>query len=191
MLKSNLNLSSALRLYKSRQSSLSHSFQTRSLKTIGKTGGQLVILGTGWAGFKVLGNINTEKYDVIVVSPRNYFAFTPLLASTAVGTLEFRAISEPVRAYQNNITYYQAWCDKIDFENKTLTCTTALPQKQDSFTISFDKLVISTGAYANTFGIPGVAENAFFLREVEHARRIRNRIIECMFCFSESQDCGW
>lgn len=30
-------------------------------------------------------------------SPRNHMLFTPLLASTTVGTLEFRSIAEPVR----------------------------------------------------------------------------------------------
>lgn len=34
--------------------------------------------------------INKERYDVTVVSPRNHFLFTPLLPSTTVGTLEFR-----------------------------------------------------------------------------------------------------
>ena len=32
-----------------------------------------------------------------VVSPNNYFNFTPLLASCCVGTLEFRSAIEPVR----------------------------------------------------------------------------------------------
>ena len=35
--------------------------------------------------------------DVTVVTPSNYFNFTPLLASCSVGTLEFRAAVEPVR----------------------------------------------------------------------------------------------
>ena len=34
--------------------------------------------------------IDTDMYDVVVVSPRNYFVFTPMLPSTAVGTVEFR-----------------------------------------------------------------------------------------------------
>jgi hypothetical protein len=34
--------------------------------------------------------------DVTVLSPTNYFNFTPLLASCSVGTLEFRAAIEPV-----------------------------------------------------------------------------------------------
>ena len=40
--------------------------------------------------------------DVIIVSPNNYFNFTPLLASCAVGTLEFRAAIEPVSVLCRN-----------------------------------------------------------------------------------------
>jgi len=51
---------------------------------------KLVILGTGWGSYSVLKTIDKNKFDVIVVSPRNHFLFTPLLCSTTVGTLEFR-----------------------------------------------------------------------------------------------------
>lgn len=37
------------------------------------------------------------QFDVTVVSPRNHMLFTPLLASTSVGTLEFRSIAEPLK----------------------------------------------------------------------------------------------
>ena len=53
---------------------------------------KIVILGTGWSSFAFLNNIDKNKYDVFVVSPRNHFLFTPLLASTTVGTLEFRCV---------------------------------------------------------------------------------------------------
>lgn len=36
--------------------------------------------------------------DVTVLSPNNYFNFTPLLAGCAVGTLELRCAVEPVSA---------------------------------------------------------------------------------------------
>lgn len=74
--------------------------------------------------------------------------------------------------------YYAAFCDSIDIPNKQLKCTTSTETK-DTFTIDFDHLVIAVGAYSNTFGIPGVKEHAFFLKEVMHARLIRQRIIEC------------
>lgn len=38
-----------------------------------------------------------DKYELIVVSPRNYFLYTPLLPAVATGTMEERSIVEPVR----------------------------------------------------------------------------------------------
>lgn len=58
---------------------------------------KVVVLGTGWAGTSFLKNLKDPSYEVQVVSPRNYFAFTPLLPSVTVGTVEARSIVEPVR----------------------------------------------------------------------------------------------
>ena len=56
---------------------------------------RVVVLGSGWGGNKVARYLDKTKFDVRVVSPANHFLFTPLLPSTAVGTLEFRAVQEP------------------------------------------------------------------------------------------------
>lgn len=46
-----------------------------------------------------------------------------------------------------------------------------------NFNISYDKLVIASGAQALTFGIKGVKEHATFLREVYHAQEIRRKLL--------------
>ena len=61
----------------------------------------LVVVGAGWGGFRLAGDVDKQKYDVTVLSPRNHFLFTPLLPSTSVGTLEFRCVQEPVRTTLN------------------------------------------------------------------------------------------
>lgn len=58
---------------------------------------KLVVLGTGWAGTSFLKSIDTSLYDVKVISPCNYFTFTPLLPSVTCGTVEARSIVEPIR----------------------------------------------------------------------------------------------
>lgn len=58
---------------------------------------RILVLGTGWAGTSFLKDLDISSYDVQVVSPRNYFAFTPLLPSVTCGTVEARSIVEPVR----------------------------------------------------------------------------------------------
>ncbi len=79
---------------------------------------RVVILGSGWGGYNVLRSIDKKRWgiyvsylaqfffhwlsflvDVTILSPNTYFNFTPLLAGTAVGTLEFRCTVEPVRRY--------------------------------------------------------------------------------------------
>ncbi|KAF8964751.1 pyridine nucleotide-disulfide oxidoreductase-domain-containing protein [Flammula alnicola] len=154
---------------------------------------RVVILGSGWGGYNVLRGINKRDYNVTVVSPNTYFNFTPLLASTAVGTLEFRCAIEPVRRYAPEATFYQAWCDEIDFTQKELKCmpatrpsdseptgdTDALVQTGSPFTLHYDKLIIAVGAYSQTFNIPGVKEHAHFLKDIKDARKIRGRIFEC------------
>ena len=47
------------------------------------------------------------------------------------------------------------------------------------FELDYDKLVIAVGAYSNTFNTPGVKEHAIFLKQIDDARKIRSRILEC------------
>lgn len=143
---------------------------------------KVVVLGTGWAGTSFLKNLNNPTYDVQVISPRNYFAFTPLLPSVTCGTVEPRSIVEPirniVRKKHSDVQYCEAECFKIDAENKKIYCRSTQNGK-DEFVVDFDYLIISVGARVNTFNTPGVEEHCHFLKEVEDAQRIRRTVIDC------------
>ena len=138
----------------------------------------------------------------MLVSPRSYFVFTPLLASTAVGTLEFRNTLEPVRSRRSAVQYFQGWADDVNFNKKTLTVEEATVDPRQSlalthtdvgpkgsvskarkrgevFDIAYDKLVVAVGCYSQTFNIKGVREHSLFLKDVGDARKIRKRILEC------------
>ncbi len=139
---------------------------------------KLVILGTGFAAIQLLRNVSLKHYDVSVVSPRNYFLFTPLLTSTCVGTLEFRSIIEPIRTARRKVRYIQAECKSIDLDGKALLCQ-ALEQ-EETFEVEYDKLVIAVGAGNNTYGVPGVTEHALFLKDIPDARAIRQELLRCV-----------
>ena len=87
---------------------------------------KLVILGSGWAGYTLLRNIDKTKYDTFLVSPNTYFAMTPLLPDAATGNLEFRNVLEPVRETADTY-FYHSWCDHIDFDKKKVHLTPAYP----------------------------------------------------------------
>lgn len=81
---------------------------------------RVVVLGSGWAGCRLMKEIDTSIYDVVCVSPRNHMVFTPLLASTCVGTLEFRSVAEPISRIQPAISrepgsyFFLANCTVLD-----------------------------------------------------------------------------
>lgn len=85
----------------------------------------IVVLGSGWASTSFLKSIDTDLYNVVVVSPRNYFLFTPLLPSCTVGTLDFRSLVEPIRFItrhkENEVKVYEAECTEIDSDKKVIT----------------------------------------------------------------------
>lgn len=121
------------------------------------------------------------------MSPNSYFSFTPFLASTTVGTLEYRCATEPVRAIKD-VHFSQSWADRIDFTNKRLTVESAVPLPTGSnipqssassgsqnapdrfvveivkiegdkefYEIEYDKLIIAVGCYSASLGIKGVS----------------------------------
>lgn len=122
-----------------------------------------------------------SKYKkVICLSGSTTFVTTPLLPSAASGALNFRDIIEPLRSGKD-YNYYHAWAQAIDFKNQVIKAVPASKpamrgrdpmvqeQQRDArieimpvkeIDIKYDKLVIATGCYNQTFGTPGVREHA-------------------------------
>ncbi|XP_044391116.1 external alternative NAD(P)H-ubiquinone oxidoreductase B1, mitochondrial [Triticum aestivum] len=145
-----------------------------------------VVLGTGWAGTSFLKNLDSSRYEVKVISPRNCFAFTPLLPSVTCGTVEARSAVEPIqRMFEKNgkdVAYYEAECLKINLTKKAVHCRSAVGTNLDGngdFMLDYDYLVVALGAAVNTFNTPGVMEHCHFLKEVEDAQKIRKSVIDC------------
>lgn len=72
---------------------------------------------------------------------------------------------------QNNLSFgmSQVYCKTVG--------DGGVPNEPHCFKVAYDKLVIAAGAEPLTFGIKGVKENAYFLREVNHAQEIRKKLL--------------
>ncbi|KAE8646949.1 internal alternative NAD(P)H-ubiquinone oxidoreductase A1, mitochondrial [Cucumis sativus] len=148
---------------------------------------RVVVLGSGWAGCRLMKGLDTSIYDVACVSPRNHMVFTPLLASTCVGTLEFRSVAEPIGRIQPSISrepgsyFFLANCTSVNTDEHSVQCETVTDGSNTlepwRFKLSYDKLIIALGSQPLTFGIHGVKEHAIFLREVYHAQEIRRKLL--------------
>ncbi|KEG10973.1 putative NADH dehydrogenase [Trypanosoma grayi] len=149
----------------------------------------VVVVGTGWAGAYFTKHVDPNLANIQVLSLRNHHVFTPLLPQTTTGTLEFRAVCEPISRIQPALAhlpnrFYRCLVHSVDFEEKEVNCvgvgvvdaSSNVPVQ--NFKVKYDKLVLAHGARPNTFNVPGVLDNAFFLREVNEARGIRKRLVQ-------------
>jgi NADH dehydrogenase len=143
---------------------------------------KLVILGTGWGSVAMLKEMNAGDYHVTVVSPVNYFLFTPMLPSATVGTLEFRSLVEPVRKIVNRVRghFLKADAEDIDFTNRLVEVSQLdADGNKQHFYLPYDKLVIGVGAATNQHGVKGL-ENCNFLKTIDDARSIKNKVLQNM-----------
>lgn len=81
-----------------------------------------------------------------------------------------RSIIEPVRntGFRESAHFHLSYATDVDFCKKQLHVTSVL-RPTLSYKLDYDKLVIGVGALSNTFNVPGVETNAFFLKVSLHA----------------------
>ena len=104
----------------------------------------VVILGTGWGAVSLVKNLS-KSYNLTVVSPHNYFLFTPLLPSGTVGTVQLSSLAEPIR----NILYRAGWPGESYIEASAVTMNIpASPKARER------KLILCQGSDGRQFYIP-------------------------------------
>lgn len=111
---------------------------------------RLVVLGTGWGSIALLKHLNPGDYHVTVVSPTNYFLFTPMLPSATVGTLGLRSLVEPVRRIVQRINghFLKGQAEDVEFSEKLVEVSQVdASGKEQRFYLPYDKLVIGVGMF--------------------------------------------
>eukprot|EP00929_Paragymnodinium_shiwhaense_P074584 TRINITY_DN38181_c0_g1_i1.p1 TRINITY_DN38181_c0_g1~~TRINITY_DN38181_c0_g1_i1.p1 ORF type:complete len:634 (-),score=152.87 TRINITY_DN38181_c0_g1_i1:401-2215(-) len=141
---------------------------------------RIVVLGTGWAGHALTKVLDPAVNDVCVVSPRNYFVFTPLLAAASVGTVEYRSILEHIRSSNPTVRFFECSCQSVDLDVHKITVTPVCGGTDcQAFELQYDTLVVAVGSQSSSRGVPGVDEHCVFLKSIDDARDIRRRVTEC------------
>ncbi|HEX7184762.1 MAG TPA: FAD-dependent oxidoreductase [Thermoanaerobaculia bacterium] len=137
---------------------------------------KLLVLGCGFGGYSLLSYLKWKRWDATLLTPRNYFLFTPLLPSAVTGTVEFRSILEPARRRLRGVHVVEGFAESVDWDARQVACSAAVGGER--FTLPYDVLVIAVGTAVADYSIPGVAEHALKLASVEDARAIRRGILE-------------
>jgi NADH:ubiquinone reductase (H+-translocating) len=133
---------------------------------------KVVIVGAGFGGLEAAKALSHVAVDVTVIDRQNHHCFQPLLYQVATAALSPAEIAWPIRhilRQQRNATVLMAEVNGIDLAGR-LVQTNAGP-------ISYDYLVIATGATHSHFGHDDWADFAPGLKRIEDATRIRRSIL--------------
>ncbi|MBD2566721.1 NAD(P)/FAD-dependent oxidoreductase [Anabaena lutea] len=132
---------------------------------------QVVIVGGGFGGLYTAKALAKANVNVTLIDKRNFHLFQPLLYQVATGTLSPADISAPLRSVFSKSKNTKVLLGEVkDID----------PKKQQVIlgdqVVSYDTLIVATGANHSYFGKDNWKEFAPGLKTVEDAIEMRRRI---------------
>lgn len=141
----------------------------------GMTPHRVVILGAGFGGLGVARSLRRAPVSVTIVDRRNFHLFQPLLYQVATAALNPSDIAYPIRT----IFRRQRNVERIVLgEVVGLNPVARTVDLADGERLSYDTLVLATGATHSYFGHDGWRDTAPGLKTIEDALTVRRRILE-------------
>jgi NADH dehydrogenase len=145
-------------------------------------------VGAGFGGLHAAKALQHLPVNITVIDRRNHHTFQPLLYQVALAVLSPADIAQPIRSIlrrQKNTEVLMDEVTAIDVHARTLGL-------KSGFQISYDYLVLATGATHSYFGHDDWLPLAPGLKSVEDATEIRRRVL-LAFELAERQklEHGW
>jgi len=133
---------------------------------------QVFIVGGGFAGLAAAKALAKAPVEVTLIDRRNHHVFQPLLYQVATASLSPAEISAPIRSIvrrQQNCQVVLAEVVGVDVVNRRLLL--------EGGHVSYDYLILATGATHAYFGHDEWAPIAPGLKSIEDATELRRRIL--------------
>jgi len=134
----------------------------------------VVIIGGGFGGLYAARALSRAPVRITVLDRKNHHLFQPLLYQVATAGLNPSDIAVPIRRilrHQANVTVELAAVTRIDTVTKELTLG------PEEGTLTYDFLIVATGATHSYFSHPEWEAHAPGLKSVEDALEIRRRVL--------------
>jgi NADH dehydrogenase len=132
----------------------------------------VVILGGGFGGLDAARALGRANVRVTLIDRHNYHLFQPLLYQVATASLSPGDVASPIRwilRRQKNVRVLLAEARRIDAVAKQVIL--------DPEAVSYDYLIVATGAAHAYFGHPEWAPRAPGLKTLDDALEMRRRVL--------------
>lgn len=144
----------------------------------------VVILGGGFAGLNAAKDLRKAAVSVTLVDRHNHHLFQPMLYQVATAALSPGDIASPIRSVlreSRNTEVLLDEADAVDLDARAVHLASGR-------TLSYDYLVIATGARHSYFGRDEWERLAPGLKELEDAFAVRRRILLAFEQAEQEQD---
>src|SRR6266480_7627501 len=134
---------------------------------------RIIIVGAGFGGLEAAKKLACEDVSVTVIDRANYHLFQPLLYQGATAALAPADIAAPIRAILStckNMEVILAEVQSVDVDAKKV-------KTADGIEITYDFLVLATGARHSYFGHDEWERLAPGLKSLEDAIEVRRRLL--------------
>jgi len=130
---------------------------------------KVVVLGGGYAGVSAAKALNSSSDVSLTLIDRHSFqVYTSSLYEAATEEISRETVIIPFREiFNKRVDLIQDEIVKVDKTSQTVYL-------KNNQSVQYDFLVVALGATSNDFGIPGVKEHAFMLRELKEAVMMRD-----------------
>lgn len=143
----------------------------------------VVVIGGGFGGLRVAKGLRHAPVLVTVIDRSNHHLFQPLLYQVATAGLSPADIASPIRSVLRKQPNTQViWGEVIGIDAAARTVQLA------GGTLTYDYLVVATGARYNYFGHPEWERVAPGLKTVEDATTLRAKILSAFECAEMETD---
>lgn len=143
----------------------------------------VVIIGGGFAGLAAAKALRGAPCQITLIDRKNHHVFQPLLYQVATAALSPANIASPIRhvfRHQRNCRVLMATARHIDVATKRIDL--------DEGAVTFDILVLATGATHSYFGKEHWAYVAPGLKTIEDALEIRRRFLTAFELAEREED---
>ncbi|MFO0802312.1 MAG: NAD(P)/FAD-dependent oxidoreductase [Gemmataceae bacterium] len=134
---------------------------------------KVVIIGGGFGGLLAAQGLRKAPCEVTLIDRRNFHLFQPLLYQVATGGLSPANIASPLRSIlrkQKNTRVLLGEVESFDLPSQSVFLV-------DGTVVTFDTLILATGATHTYFGHDEWASYAPGLKTLEDATEIRRRVL--------------
>src|SRR6266404_945067 len=148
---------------------------------------RIIIVGAGFAGLAAAKALKKTQAEVVLIDRTNHHLFQPLLYQVATSVLSPNQIATPIRSFfrnQKNTTVIMGEVTGVDKDRK---CVFASDADRQDVPITYDYLILATGASHSYFGHNEFEQYAPGLKTLADAVAVRNKVLKA-FELAEAEE---